>query len=192
MLKSAGLALALTAGLAGAMAGYFALVAPKSAGKVTDDTSATRPAWTEVRWPFPIDQWGTGRAFVCKAADCGTEVNLYLRAKLGSCNCTTGVADDDDLDRMSDFDLVGGEVSAFGAGRPITIAWMKGRSRAYALTAHNRPGRSTISVVLNDRCDMIVATVVVPHDQPATIEPRIIEFLNSGTVVHWAEVALGI
>jgi hypothetical protein len=192
VLKSAGLALALTAGLAGAMAGYFALVAPKSAGKVTDDTSATRPAWTEVRWPFPIDQWGTGRAFVCKAADCGTEVNLYLRAKLGSCNCTTGVADDDDLDRMSDFDLVGGEVSPFGAGRPITIAWMKGRSRAYALTAHNRPGRSTISVVLNDRCDMIVATVVVPHDQPATIEPRIIEFLNSGTVVHWAEVALGI
>jgi hypothetical protein len=26
----------------------------------------------------------------------------YLRAKLGSCNCTTGVADDADLDRMSD------------------------------------------------------------------------------------------
>jgi len=34
--------------------------------------------------------------------------------------------DDADLDRMSDFDLVGGEVSPLGAGRPITIAWMKG------------------------------------------------------------------
>ena len=154
--------------------------------------SSDPSAWTEVAWPFPLDQWGSGKAFKCKPADCGSEANVYLRAKLGSCNCTTGVADDDDLDRMSDFDLVGGEVSPFGAGRPITIAWMKGRSRAYALTAHNRPGRSTISVVLNDRCDMIVATVVVPHDQPATIEPRIIEFLNSGTVLHWAEVALGI
>ena len=88
-----------------------------------------------MKWPFPIDQWGTGRAFACKAADCGAEVNLYLRAKLGSCNCTNGVADDADLDRMSDFDLVGGEVSPLGAGRPIAVGWMKGRSRAYALTA---------------------------------------------------------
>jgi hypothetical protein len=91
--KSVRLALALAAALAGASAGYFALVAPRPAGRVTGDTSAARPVWAEVRWPFPIDQWGTGRAFVCKAADCGTEVSLYLRAKLGSCNCTTGVAE---------------------------------------------------------------------------------------------------
>ena len=87
-MKSAGLALALAAGLAGAIAGYFALVAPGPAGKVTDDTTAARPLWAEVKWPFPIDQWGTGRAFVCKAADCSSEVKLYLRAKLSSCNCT--------------------------------------------------------------------------------------------------------
>jgi hypothetical protein len=93
---------------------------------------------------------------------------------------------------MSDFDLVGGEISPLGAGRPITVAWMKGRSRAYTLTARNRPGKSAISVVFNDRCDMIVATVVFPHDRPATIEPSVMEFLNSGTVLHWAEVALGI
>ena len=34
-------------------------------------------AWTEVAWPFPIDQWGKGKAFRCKAADCGAEVNIY-------------------------------------------------------------------------------------------------------------------
>jgi hypothetical protein len=39
---------------------------------------------------------------------------------------------------------------------------------------------------------MIVATIVLPHDRPATIEPGVMEFLNSGTVLHWAEVALGI
>jgi hypothetical protein len=191
-MKSAGLALALAAGLAGAIAEYFALVAPGPAGKVTDDTTAARPLWAEVKWPFPIDQWGTGHAFACKAADCGSEVKLYLRAKLGSCNCTTGIADDADLDRMSDFDLVGGDVSPLGAGRSIAVAWMKGRSRAYTLTAHNRPDKSAISIVFNDRCDMIVATVVLPHDRPATIEPGVMEFLNSRTVLHWAEVALGI
>src|SRR5256886_16606318 len=169
-MKSAGLALALAAGLAGAVA--VAVIAPRPAGKLTGDTFDVRSLWAEVTWPFPMDQWGTGRAFACKAADCGAEVKLYLRAKLGSCNCTTGVADDADLDRMSDFDLVGGEVSPLGAGRPITIAWMKGRSRAYALAARDRPGKSAISIVFNDRCDMIVPTVVPPHDPPATIEAR--------------------
>ena len=76
--------------------------------------------WAEVKWPFPIDQWGTGRAVACKPADYGAEVTLYRRAKLGSCNCTTGIAEDADLDRMSDFDLIGGQVSPL-AGRPIVV-----------------------------------------------------------------------
>ena len=184
-MKPAGLALALAAGLAGTIAGYFALVAaqgppayaPTTHGptdKVTGDASVTRvtrPIWVEVKWPFPIDQWGTGRAFACSAADCGAEAELYLRAKLGSCNCTTGVANDADLDRMSDFDLLGAEVSPLSTGRPVTIAGMKGRSRAYTLAARNRTDKSAISVAFSDRCDMIVATVVLPHDRPAAIEP---------------------
>ena len=63
-MKFAGLCLAVAAGLAAAVAGYFAL----------GGTPAAQPVWTEVKWPFPIDQWGTGRAFACKAADCGAEV----------------------------------------------------------------------------------------------------------------------
>jgi hypothetical protein len=88
---------------------------------------------------------------------------------------------------MSDFDLVGGEVSPLGAGRSVRIAWMKGRSRGYTLTVRNGLDKSAISVVLNDRCEMIVATVVLPHDRPAMIEPDVMEFLNSRTVLHWAE-----
>jgi hypothetical protein len=144
------------------------------------------------RGPFPVDQWGGGKAFKCKPADCGTEVTVYLRAKLGFCNCATGVADDDDLDRMSDFDLVGGDVSPLAAGRPVRIGGMKGRDRAYALGASNPPGKSAISVVFNDRCDMVVATAVLPHDRPAVVEPAIVEFLNSTTVLHWAQVSLGL
>ena len=44
-MKSARLGLALTAGLVAASAGYFALVAPNTAGKVADQTSIGRPAW---------------------------------------------------------------------------------------------------------------------------------------------------
>jgi hypothetical protein len=176
----------------GGVVGAFALLAGNRAADDGAAASPRSPVWTEVQWPFPIDQWGKGKAFRCKAADCGAEVKLYLRAKLGSCNCTTGVADDAELDRMSDFDLVGGEVSPLGAGRPIAIAWMKGRSRAYMLTARNPPGKTALSVAFNDRCDMVVATVVLPHDRPAIIEPGVIDFLNGSSVLRWAEVTLGL
>jgi hypothetical protein len=191
MRRSTILVIAIAFMLGGAL-GMLGLLAGDVLKPSSTAAPPPNPVWTEVPWPFLMDQWGKGKAFQCKAEDCGTEVKLYLRAKLGSCNCTTGVADDTDLDRMSDLDLVSGEVLPLGAGRPITIAWMKGRSRAYTLNARNWLGRSAIAVVLNDRCDMIVATVVLPHDRPATIEPGVMEFLNSRTVLHWAEIALGI
>ena len=111
---------------------------------------------------------------------------------LRSIHFEQGQADDAELDRMSDFDLVGGEVSPLGAGQPVTIGTMKGRSRAYTLTGRNPAVKTAISVAFNDRCDMIVATVVLPHDRPATIKPGVIEFLNSGTVLRWAELTLGL
>jgi len=153
--------------------------------------TATVPVWTEVAWPFPMDQWGKGKAFRCRASDCGAEVNIYLRAKIGFCNCTTGVVDDEDLDRMGDLDLVG-VASPLGTGRPIGIAWMKGRSRAYMLNARNPLGKTVISVVYNERCDMIAATAVLGHDRPEMTEPSVMEFLNGSTVMRWAEVTLGL
>lgn len=131
-------------------------------------------------------------AIRCRAADCGTEVNLYLRAKIGFCNCATGVADDGELERLSDLRFVGGQISASGAGQPITVAWMKGRSRAYVIVAPDRPRGSALSVAFNDRCDAIVATVVLGNDRPSSIEPAVITFLNGDTVLRWAEVTLGL
>jgi hypothetical protein len=176
----------------GAAVATFTLIA-SNPGDGVSTLSAPHPVWTEVQWPFPTDQWDRGRAFQCKSADCGGETKLYLRAKIGFCDCTSGVADDADLDRMSDFDLIGGEVSPVGAGQPITVGSMKGRSRTYTLTDRNQPGKTAMmSVVFNDRCDMIVATIVMPHDRPTTIEQDVLEFLNSRTVLHWAEVSLGL
>ena len=156
------------------------------------DRSRDPPVWTEVAWPFPLDQWGAGKAFTCRPADCGSEIQVYLRAKLGFCNCATGVANDDDLDRMSDFDLVGGGVIPLASGRPVRIGTMNGRDRAYAFASANTLGKSALSVVFNDRCDMVVATALLPHDRPATIEPAVISLLNSPTILRWAEVTLGL
>ena len=77
-------------------------------------------------------------------------------------------------------------------GRPITVAWMKGRSRSYAIGGAAPPGTSALSIAFNDRCDAIVATVVLGHDRPAVIEPGAMAFLNGPTVLRWAEVTLGL
>jgi hypothetical protein len=155
--------------------------------------SAPRAVWAEQRWPFPADQWGRGKAFRCERKDCGAKIDLYLRAKLGFCNCTTGVADDDDLDRMSDFDLVGGDVSPLAAGRVVSVGSMKGRSRAYAITAApNAPRQAALTIVFNDRCDMVSALAMLSRQDPGMVEPLVLEFLNGPTVRRWVETTLGL
>ena len=153
--------------------------------------TAPQPVWTEVAWPFAIDQWGRGKAFRCGAADCGAEVNVYLRSKIGFCNCTTGVADDPELERLSDFDLFGGRVTALAQGRPIEVGWMKGRARAYTLAGW-LGGRSLLSTAFANECDALVATAVLGRDRVAEIEPQVIAFLNGRTVVRWAKGELGL
>jgi hypothetical protein len=184
--------IAVVAGLAlGALMGaaaFFGWPLPGRSGAV----ATGHPLFSEVAWPYPTDEWGQGKAFRCEAADCGVQVNLFIRAKIGFCNCKTGVSDDDELDRLSDFRLMGGEPAVLGPGHPINVAWMKGRSRAYAVSGPYQTRNSALAVAFNDRCDAIVATAIVAQDRPAAIEPSVIEFLNSKTVMHWAEVTLGL
>ena len=99
--------------------------------------------------------------------------------------------DDDDVDRVGDLDLLGKERAALGAGRPIEVRWMKGRSRPYAL-GDAAKARSALSIAFHERCDMIVATAALTGDQPTVQEPTVVEFLNSDVVLRWAEVTLGL
>src|SRR6267154_446931 len=48
--------------------------------------------WREIAWPFPRDGWPAGRAFRCATELCGDNVELYVRPKIGFCNCDSGVA----------------------------------------------------------------------------------------------------
>ena len=175
--------------LVGAIGGYAVFVAASSPEDTHRIASGDRPVWSEAQWPFPTDEWGGGWAFQCKAADCGIDVKLYLRPKIGFCNCQTGVADDEELDRVSDLDLIGSERSALGPGRPITVHWMKGRSRGYKVGAPS--AKSVLSLAFNNRCDVIVATVVA-GDKPVAQEQAVLEFLNGDLVRNLAETVLGL
>ena len=172
----------------GAVAGSL----PVPGARTPANQAVLEPVWAEAKWPFALDQWGVGRAFVCAPADCGTRIEIYVRPKIGFCNCATGVADDEELDRVGDVDLVGGESSALGPGRPIGVQWMTGRSRGYALSGPVASAKSALSIALNDRCDVIVATIAVASEEPATQEGAALEFLSSDLVLRWAETTLGL
>jgi hypothetical protein len=177
----------VAAALVAGIAGYAIFLTAKP--RDTHPTSAREPVWTEAAWPFSIDQWGQGWAYQCKAADCGVEVNLYLRPKIGFCNCQTGVADDEELERVSDIDLLGSEKSPLASGRPITVHWMKGRSRGYKVGG--AAGKQVLALAFNDKCDVIVATVIAGNE-PAAQEQAVLKFLNGDLVQHWAEQVLGL
>jgi hypothetical protein len=183
MIRPIILLLALGASLAGeaAMSGMVQRVSA---------AETARAAWSEVKWPFPIDQWGVGRAFRCPAAECGTDIALYLRPKLGFCNCATGVSDDTELDRVGDLELLSDKFKGLRDGRPITVGWMNGRSRPYEVTMPYAAPRTALAIGFNDKCDVVVATVVAT-DVPAA-ERAALAFLNGDLVRRWVEKELGL
>jgi hypothetical protein len=151
---------------------------------------AAATSWSEIKWPFPLDQWGTGRAFRCSAAGCGVAVEIFLRPKLGFCNCATGVSDDAELDRVGDLELLSDKFEGLGEGRPVAVAWMRGRSRPYRVAIPYASPRTALAIAFNDKCDVIVATVLA--DQVAAAERAALAFLNSDLVRRWAERELGL
>jgi hypothetical protein len=183
-LRSALLRAALGAALVALLAGDAVPVA-------TGRGDGTHGAWRETDWPFPLDEWGIGRAFRCGPADCGTEIVLYLRAKVGFCNCSTGVADDADLDRVGDLELFSDDFVGLDEGRPIDVGPMKGRSRPYRVAVPYASARDVLAIGFNDKCDVAVATVVAEGAQLPRAERAAVDFLNSAAVLRWASAELG-
>jgi hypothetical protein len=150
--------------------------------------SDPRPVWTEVKWPFLRDQWSIGRAFHCRAADCGVDTNVYLRAKIGFCNCETGVADDAEVDRVADVDLLSPRYAPRAAGRQVAVGMLNGRSRRYDVEA----GQVALAVAVASKCDVVVATVVAERDLPPAAERAALDFLNGEVVGRWVTASLGL
>jgi hypothetical protein len=151
-----------------------------------------KPNFVEVKWPFPRDQWGDGRAFRCAAADCGVEVNLYLRPKIGFCNCDTGVADEAELDRVGDIELFSPKFYGLTHGDEIQVGKMRGLSRIYHVDIPYDKPRPILAMAFNQECDVMVATVVAPLEHLPSAERHVLMFLNGEPMLTWAREQFGV
>ena len=141
--------------------------------------------WQEIAWPFPRDGWPAGRAFRC--ADCG-DVELYVRPKIGFCNCDTGVADDDEVDRVADLDLISPRYVPLETGKVVRVADMAGRSRAYDLAMADG-SHAAVGFALSHRCDLVVA-VVQGRAAAGELQREAQRFLQSRELHRWVMAAL--
>jgi hypothetical protein len=143
--------------------------------------------WQEIAWPFPRDGWPAGRAFRCST--CGTGVEVYVRPKLGFCNCDSGVADDDEVDRVADLDLMSEHFVPLEAGKVIRIAEMTGRSRPYDLRMPGGATHTAIGIALSHRCNLLVA-VAHGNGAAADMQRVAVAFLESVAVKNWMTSAM--
>jgi hypothetical protein len=163
-----------------------------AAGRATPAPEDAPAIWAEVEWPFRMDQWGYGRAFRCAATDCGAELSLYLRAKVGFCNCKTGVSDDDEIDRVGDIELLAGTKTALAPGHDVTAGFIRGRARPFRVEDRLAPTQSELVIALNNKCDAVVATVV-GRDAPTLVqEQAALAFLSGEQVQGWAKDTTGV
>lgn len=145
--------------------------------------------WREIAWPFPRDGWPAGRAFRCASEACGGEIELYLRPKAGFCNCDTGVADDDEVDRVADLDLISPRFAATEPGRAIRIADMPGRIRSYDLAMTDGSKHAAIGVAVSRRCDLLVA-VGQGKSPAADVQRAALQLLGSSNMTRWMTAAM--
>jgi hypothetical protein len=168
-------AFAVAIGMLGGLAGY---------PHARSDTSG----WREIAWPFPRDGWPAGRAFRCAPEACG-DVEVYVRPKIGFCNCDSGVADDDEVDRVADLDLISPRFAALEPGSAVRIADMPGRIRAYDLAMPDGARHSAVGIAVSRRCDLLVA--VGQGKGPASeVQRAALELLGSGDLARWMASAL--
>ena len=145
--------------------------------------------WREIAWPFPRDGWPAGRAFRCDADACGQAVELYVRPKIGFCNCDSGVADDDEVDRVADLDLMSQRFAPLEAGKVVHIAEMSGRSRSYDLKMTDGSQHAAVGFALSRRCDLLVA-VAQGKGLAGNVQRVASDFLGSDTMARWMTSAL--
>jgi hypothetical protein len=145
--------------------------------------------WREIAWPFPRDGWPAGRAFRCALESCGDEIEVYVRPKIGFCNCDSGVADDDEVDRVADLDLMSERFVALEPGQVIRIAAMPGRLRSYDLQMADGSRHSAVGIAVSRRCDLLVA-VAQGKGAPSGVQRAVLDFLGSDDMTRWMAAAM--
>jgi hypothetical protein len=165
----------------------FLLNQAKPSNSISGGDAEFRPVWNETKWPFLLDAWPQGRAFHCSASACGAEIDVYVRQKLGFCNCYTGVTDDDEIDRVGDLVLLGGQYVPLASGQPVTLSGWPGRARQFLVEFADRSKRHAIGIALSKKCDALVATVVGHRAISDSAEGAAMNLLNSERIKDWME-----
>ena len=158
-----------------------------SGGAAYENAALRGDDWREIAWPFPRDGWPTGRAFRC--ASCGDAVEVYVRPKIGFCNCDRGVTDDDEVDRVADLDLLSERFVPLEAGKVVHVADMQGRIRAYDVRMSDGSQRAAIGIAVSRRCDLLVAVAQGKGDA-ASVQRVALEFLGAKDNARWITAAM--
>jgi len=144
--------------------------------------------WQEIAWPYPRDGWPAGRAFRCDG--CAEPIELYVRPKIGFCNCDTGVADDDEVDRVADLDLISERFAPLAPGKVIRVADLSGRARAYDLDMQGGIRHGAVGIAVSHHCDLLVA-VVQGGARADELQREAAAFLATREMKQWMMAALG-
>ena len=144
------------------------------------------PLWQEAQWTPPIDNWGTGKAYTCDNAACPGGVKMYARTKVGFCNCYTGVANDDEIDRIGDVDLHGETYTPGAPGVVTSIGDLQGRKRSFRIDNRWTGTTHVLSIVVATDCKAIVATLVSSAPITAAEEHAAVAVLTEKPFQQWA------
>lgn len=159
---------ALVAGLA-SFAGLANLIEPQPAD-----------GWQPIAWPFPRDAFPPGKAWR------GHGLEVYVRPKLGFCgNCETGVVADEEVDRVTDLDLLDERFAPLGEGRRVRITDLFGRSRLYRLKLRTGRERTAEGIAVAKECDLVVAIVLGDGIADEAQRKAAHLFLESNKVQVW-------
>jgi hypothetical protein len=166
----------------------FAVAICSLSGSAAFQPAGPVERWHEIAWPFPRDGWPAGRAFHCASELCGDDVELYVRPKAGFCNCDGGVADDDEVDRVTDLDLISERFVALEPGKAIRVAGMPGRLRTYDLRMSDGSRHAAVGMAVSRGCDLLVAVAQGAGTGTGTVSGirRVaLDFLGSSDMAGW-------
>lgn len=148
-------------------------------------------SWQEIAWPFPRDAWPPGRAFRCMSGGCGRGVEVYIRPKLGFCNCATGVSGDAEVDAVTDLDMIAASFTPDRPGEWIEIAGMAGRTRPYTLQLANGMKLAAVGTAISRKCDVVVAASQGREAATSKARQAISNLVASPNLLDWLNAQLG-
>jgi hypothetical protein len=135
--------------------------------------------WRPTAWPFPRDAWPQGRAWRR-----GT-LEVYVRPKIGFCgNCETGVTTDEEVDRVTDVDLLDERFAPVREGRAVRIGALPGRARLYRYERAIGGIRLVEGIAVSQKCDLVIAVIAgnLSDERERAAAYRLLE---SSTVQDW-------